>query len=98
FRRFDGFDVVGAAMSYGRTDSGDGDRLGRSGSRVFTPGYEFGDWANERFDTASSLQVHWGVFRSHTSPGLTQNPWDSCDSSWRLTALTLYGPVGVTPR
>jgi hypothetical protein len=61
FNRRNGFEVVSATMASGRTDSGDGDENGDAGSRVFTPGYSFGDWNGD------SLGVNWGVFRSHTS-------------------------------
>jgi hypothetical protein len=78
FRVYRGFEAVGASMVSGRTDSGDGDENGWAGSRVFTPGYSFGDWTKEE------LQVNWGVFRSHTSPRtyagfegmrLVDDPW-----------------------
>jgi hypothetical protein len=74
FKRRNGFDVVGASMTTGRTDSGDDDENGNAGSRVFTPGYSFGDWVDENITDmffgplASDLTVNWGVFRSHTSP------------------------------
>jgi hypothetical protein len=79
FARRNGFDVVGATMATGRTDSGDDDADGNAGSRVFTPGYSFGDWVDENVPDASvwgflvpgsvsALAVNWGVFRSHTSP------------------------------
>jgi hypothetical protein len=118
FRRVNGFDVVGASMTHGRTDAGDGDAAGNGGSRVFTPGYDFGDWTDENINDwlwgpmNSALQVRWGVFRSHTSPELTpyvgfywipyagyssSDARDFCESDWRLTALTVYGPVGLTP-
>jgi hypothetical protein len=48
-------------------------------------------------DAVSKLQVRWGVWRSHRSPGFERSTWDECLSAWQLTALTLYGPVGVKP-
>ena len=62
FKTVRGFDAIGATMSHGRTDSGDGDADGWPGSRVFSGTYAFGNWVNE------DLPVSWGVFRSHTSP------------------------------
>ena len=62
FKTVRGFDAIGATMSHGRTDSGDGDADGWPGSRVFSGNYAFGNWVNE------DLPVSWGVFRSHTSP------------------------------
>ena len=62
FKAMRGFDAIGATMSHGRTDSGDGDADGWPGSRVFSGTYAFGNWVNE------DLPVSWGVFRSHTSP------------------------------
>ena len=62
FKAARGFEAIGATMSHGRTDSGDGDADGWPGSRVFSGNYAFGNWNNE------DLPVNWGVFRSHTSP------------------------------
>jgi hypothetical protein len=31
------------------------------------------------------------------SPIHTSDPWDICESGWALSALTLWGPAGVTP-
>ena len=62
FQTVHGFDAIGASMSHGRTDSGDGDADGWPGSRVFSGTYAFGNWNGE------DLPVNWGVFRSHTSP------------------------------
>lgn len=62
FKAARGFEAIGATMSHGRTDSGDGDADGWPGSRVFSGTYAFGNWNGE------DLPVSWGVFRSHTSP------------------------------
>lgn len=74
FKGRNGFNVVGASMTTGRTDSGDDDDRGNAGSRVFTPGYSFGDWVDENIEDwfyggfyVSALAVNWGVFRSHSS-------------------------------
>jgi len=135
FKPLRGFDAIGASMSHGRTDSGDGDADGWPGSRTFSGNYAFGSWVNE------DLPVSWGVFRSHTSPRTylsldgtvwsdpfygsfwaavfvgtpaigvpaavqhgdpfspihSRDAYDECESGWVLTALTVWGPAGVSP-
>lgn len=108
FKTVNGFEVIGATMGHGRTDSGDRDESGNAGSRAFFPGYSFGSWGAD-----GVLEVRWGVFRSHTSPkvnagvnqvGVVPVPGvgyggasDSCSSAYTITSLRLYGPAGVPP-
>jgi hypothetical protein len=108
FKTLNGFEVVGATMGHGRTDSGDRDESGKPGGRTFFPGYSFGNWAD-----GDALEVHWGVFRSHTSSqveagvnhvGVVPVPGvgyggarDYCSSNYTITSLRLYGPAGVAP-
>ena len=65
-----GWEVSGVQASFGRADSGDGDGFGHDGSRVFTPGYDLGDWARSSQPGTAPwmLPVQWGVWRSHRSP------------------------------
>jgi hypothetical protein len=74
-----GFDVIGATLGHGRTDSGDGDGYGQPGGRVFFPGYGFGAWTDDRVtrplgggteDFVSALPINWGVYRAHRSPNV----------------------------
>lgn len=97
-----GFEVTGASMQHGRTDSGDGDGDGNAGSRVFFPGYSFGEWRDETVATdrlrsavQSVLYVHWGVWRTHTSPYGLLDAEDNCSSMYTITGITAIGPAGV---
>jgi hypothetical protein len=97
-----GFEVIGISAEWGRTDSGDEDALGGSGSRVFTPGYSFGEWFKATVATGpgreaviDAIAVNWGVWRSHSS-GTFTNGVDRCLSEYKVT-LRLAGPAGVAP-
>lgn len=85
-----GFIVTGLSASWGRMDSGDGDRYGDPGSRAFFPGYGLGNWNGDTID------VHWGVWREHSSPIYVAPGHDTCLSQYSI-AVTLWGPVGVSP-
>lgn len=86
-----GFVVTGLSADWsGRTDSGDGDANGFDGSRTYSPGYGFGEWSG------NSIQVKWGVWRSHESSNGALKSSDECDSIYKIS-VTLSGPAGVTP-
>ena len=96
-----GFEVSGVVMRYGRTDTGDGDAYGHAGNHLFIPGYGIGDWdttagpGGQLFDR---LSIAWGIFRSHTSPGIFKGVanGDQCNSDYQI-AVSLVGPAGVAP-
>lgn len=86
-----GFVVTGISAHWGRTDTGDGDGYGNPGNHMFAPGYGFGDWNGD------SIDVKWGVWRSHESPSIwLADPSISCRSEYQI-AVTLSGPAGVSP-
>lgn len=100
-----GFQVSGIAMVYGRTDSGDGNGMpnGDSGSHTFTPGYSI-TWGQttvavgaNRDKVVDTISIGWGVWRSHTSPGITQDKEDVCASSYAITEVDVLGPAGLSP-
>lgn len=94
-----GFVLTGVSWWTGRTDSGDGDMNGAGGSRVFTPGYSFGEWGSySRGGVVSpNLPVFWGVFRSHSSRQVAFGDiLDHCESSYQVE-LTVSGPAGLRP-
>jgi hypothetical protein len=76
----------------GRTDSGDGCGTYEDcpGSRVFTPGYELGDWQGD------DIPIRWGLWRSHESPYLGMRGLDQCVSFYQV-GFNLSGPAGVSP-
>jgi hypothetical protein len=86
-----GFVVTGISAHWGRTDTGDGDGNGNPGNHMFAPGYAFGDWNGD------TIEVKWGVWRSHTSPSIwLADPDVWCRSDYQI-AVTLSGPAGVSP-
>lgn len=91
-----GFDVTGLGATWGRMDSGNGAGNGEPGNRIFYPGYSFGEWAAGGRKEEDSVDVHWGVWRSHESPYITLPGYDQCLSNYTISVI-LSGPAGVSP-
>jgi hypothetical protein len=99
------FQVSGIAMEHGRTDSGDGNGMpnGDSGNHMYVPGYSI-TWGQttvaagpNRDKLVDAVAIGWGVWRSHTSPGIVQNKEDICASRYVITEVDVVGPVGLAP-
>lgn len=102
-----GFEVTAIGMVNGRTDTGDGNGMlnDEPGNHLFIPGYSI-TWGQTKVATGrdrdklvDSIAIGWGIWRSHTSPGLGPNSpsEDICMSAYQIVSVTAVGPAGLAP-